>query len=1237
MRFSAPAAALLAASVVLAQPTGTSPLSPPQNGPRHADPTWHALTHATVHVSPSQTLEDATVVVRDGRIVSVGAGDSPAGARAWDCTGLHVYPGFIDAYVEIDSPRPSASAPGAHWNSRVTPQRSALDGPPLDEATAGSLRKLGFTAAVISPRGGVFRGSSALVSLATPAGDSAADRPPVYVPLVYQSASFETSGFGPGDEYPDSQMGAIALLRQTLSDERWQRGARQGGATIPPNALDGLLPWRGVDGLASATPVKDARLQSPPAVPLLFDCGDELQVLRAMKVAAEFSRAPVILGSGSEFKRLAAIEAAGKPVFIEPLNFPKAPDVAGVGKAEAVDLRELMTWEQAPTNPRRLRQAGIQVALTTARLRDRGEFAGNLKKAIRHGLSPADALAGVTTVPAMLAGAGDLGQVKEGMRANLVIADGDLFAAADRKVGDEKPKSDGAKPEEPKEGDAKAEDGAKGGDKKDAKIRDVWIDGVRHEINAAPDETAVGKWVVTEADGQAVPEADALRIIIDDKNAVTLQLGEKKVKATGVRVLRGRIDYVYDAKDLGGEGTVADQATIQDKEMIGVTQRADGTLRRWKAKYAGEPPKESPRATRAGGGLAGAWVFVTYDGEAVAPEQQGTVAISADSEVTVTGKGKDVWWSPPEQVTPTEVKVEGDTVSFRWDLTPWGGEVLQLSATRTGDTLAGSLVGTTSNVRRTWEARRESPAQPDKAADPKPKEPEEERADKPDPTKDIPEVIAYPFGPYGATELPPQERIVVTNATIWTSGPQGTLRDAALVIADGKIVFVGPAASLPRVDGSQRTIDAAGKHVTAGLIDCHSHTGVSGSVNEGSQACTAEVRIQDVTDPDAINWYRQLAGGLTVANTLHGSANPIGGQNQVNKIRWGARAPDDMHFEGAQPGIKFALGENVKRSRSSSNTRYPDTRMGVESSIRDRFTAAREYAAARGAWEASDKSGEEPRRDLELDALAEILAGERLVHCHSYRQDEILMLARLSVDFGFRIGTFQHGLECYKVADAVRESSRGASIFSDWWAYKVEVQDAIPQAGPILLEQGVVVSYNSDSDELARRMNVEAAKAVKYGGVKPEEALKFVTINPAIQLNIADRVGSLEVGKDADFVIWSGDPLSALSRCEATYIDGREYFSLERDAAAREKIAAERKRLIQKVLAEGKPSPGGAAAREGGGAGPPGGRRRPPSTAERAAVAVERYFMERLNRGLGEDACGECGMELRHAVEEGTR
>lgn len=377
---------------------------------------------------------------------------------------------------------------------------------------------------------------------------------------------------------------------------------------------------------------------------------------------------------------------------------------------------------------------------------------------------------------------------------------------------------------------------------------------------------------------------------------------------------------------------------------------------------------------------------------------------------------------------------------------------------------------------------------------------------------------------------------------------------------------VGPGLKAP---AGAVIIDAAGKHITPGLIDAHSHSGIDGGVNEATEAVTAEVRIGDVIDSYDIAFYRELAGGLTVAHLLHGSANPIGGQDAVVKLRWGL-LPEAMKIADAPPGIKFALGENVKQSNWGDRftTRYPQTRMGVEKIIRDRFLAAQDYQKAWQRYNALKKKREviPPRRDLELEALAEILERKRFIHCHSYRQDEILMLTRLAEEFGFKIAAFQHVLEGYKVAEALAKNGFGASTFSDWWAYKFEVYDAIPYNGALMHKVGVIVSYNSDSGELARRMNTEAAKAVKYGGVAGEEALKFVTLNPAIQLGIDHRVGSLEPGKDADFVIWSGHPLSTYSVCEQTWIDGRKYFDRERDRELRQWVQQERARLVQKYL-----------------------------------------------------------------------
>ena len=421
----------------------------------------------------------------------------------------------------------------------------------------------------------------------------------------------------------------------------------------------------------------------------------------------------------------------------------------------------------------------------------------------------------------------------------------------------------------------------------------------------------------------------------------------------------------------------------------------------------------------------------------------------------------------------------------------------------------------------------------------------------------------YPAGGFGVAGTPQSPIVLVRGATVWTSTAEGRIEDADLLVRAGRIEAIGVGLDAPR---DAVVVDATGKHVTAGLIDAHSHTGISRGVNESGSAVTIEVRIADVLDPTDIGIYRELAGGLTTANVLHGSANPMGGQNQIIKLRWGSDAAG-LKFDGAPAGVKFALGENVKQSNwgDQFTTRYPQTRMGVEEIIRDTLIAAQRYGELRAT---TDRRLPPVRRNLRLDAALEIFAGEREVHIHAYRQDEILAFVRLAQEYELNVAAFQHVLEGYKVADAIAEIGAGASMFSDWWAYKAEVWDAIPYNGALMQAAGVVVSFNSDDDELATRLNTEAAKAVKYGGLSEEEALAFVTLNPALQLGVADRVGSLEPGKDADFVIWSGPPLSAFSRAEQTWIDGRKYFDIELDRALADAALAERARLIQKILAE---------------------------------------------------------------------
>ncbi|MBT8268079.1 MAG: amidohydrolase family protein [Bacteroidia bacterium] len=422
---------------------------------------------------------------------------------------------------------------------------------------------------------------------------------------------------------------------------------------------------------------------------------------------------------------------------------------------------------------------------------------------------------------------------------------------------------------------------------------------------------------------------------------------------------------------------------------------------------------------------------------------------------------------------------------------------------------------------------------------------------------DSPNVIpvSYPNGAYGFYQMPKQETLLFKNATVWTNESDGILENTDVLIKDGKISKVGQNLS----DRNAEVIDATGKHITAGIIDEHSHIAAS-SVNEGGHNSSAEVTIEDAIDPEDVDIYRNLAGGVTSMQILHGSANPIGGRSAIIKLKWGESA-ENLINKNAPKFIKFALGENVKQSNWQSFNRFPQSRMGVEQLYVDYFSRAKAYDEAK-------KSGKPYRKDIEMEVLAEIINKERFISCHSYVQSEINMLMKVADQFNFNINTFTHILEGYKVADKMAEHGVGGSTFSDWWAYKFEVNDAIPQNAAIMHNAGVVTAINSDDGEMSRRLNQEAAKSVKYGGVSEEDAWKFVTLNPAKLLHIDNRVGSIKEGKDADVVLWSGHPMSIYTKAEKTIIEGVTYFDIEEDKRLREVIKRDKNKLITMMLAE---------------------------------------------------------------------
>ncbi|HMO61571.1 MAG TPA: amidohydrolase family protein [Ferruginibacter sp.] len=451
--------------------------------------------------------------------------------------------------------------------------------------------------------------------------------------------------------------------------------------------------------------------------------------------------------------------------------------------------------------------------------------------------------------------------------------------------------------------------------------------------------------------------------------------------------------------------------------------------------------------------------------------------------------------------------------------------------------------GTGENNSGKWISWMATPIAPQQSSD-------SSRRKKKDADKILAEVV-YPFTGYGTATPVKPETILIKNTTVWTSEKEGKLLNTDVLVKNGKIAAIGKNLS----DAAATVIDGTGRHLTAGIIDEHSHIAIAGGVNECSQSVTSETRVADVLNPDDVSLYRHLSGGVTSTHLLHGSCNTIGGQTQLIKIRWGANA-EQLKFTGWDPFIKFALGENVKRSSTQGNNRFPDTRMGVEQVLTDAFVKAVAYM----------KEGPGKRKDLKMEALVEILNKKRFITCHSYVQSEINMMLKVAEKFGFTLNTFTHILEGYKVADKMKAHGAAASTFSDWWTYKMEVLDAIPQNAYIMQQVGLNVAINSDDAEMATRLNQEAAKSVKYGGMDELEALKMVTINPAAMLHVADRTGSIKVGKDADLVLWTDEPLSIYAKAEKTIVDGAIYFDRQKDALLKESIAKEKARLVQKMI-----------------------------------------------------------------------
>lgn len=980
-RLSKLALALAAAlpAVVLASQTTTV------QGLHDNSSTFVALQNATIVTEPGKQLNNATLVIRNGRIVAIERNNqAPAGARVIDLSGHVIYPGFIDAYSNYGvtaaaeaTRRGPRSAPPVYSNKReggnaandaIHAQRHWVDTVATDAKAARDYISQGFTAVQSARLDGIFQGQAVTVSLADKIANDV-----VYNPQAKHFGSFDKGSSV--QQYPSSLMGSIALIRQTLSDANWYEQAYGKNAHNGPVEYNAAL----------------ANLAALEQEGMVFKVNDDKSLLRAHDVFSSFSVPVTFVGSGYEYARLEAIKATNSRLIL-PLNFPAAPEVAGIDDHLDVSLADLRHWERAPGNAAALAAANIDFSFTLHELKKADDFWPNLRKAVQHGLSKDRALAALTTVPATIAGVADkAGKLAPGYMADFVIADGDLFTQGT--------------------------------------IKSVWLQG--HEVELKPLRRAIFDGTFSATVG-----TQPMTLSISDGQRISGELSQADHKAK-----------IRDAK--------------RDDESLQFVVDAEFN------------------------GMAGAWRMRL--------QQQSATGYAG---LAVAPNGQELAFTATLEAAPAA-------------------------------------------------------------------------AEKTTPAVNYVSKVTFPNVAFGLPNIPERQNLHIKNATVWTADAQGILENADILVRNGNFERIGTNLRTP---SGYQVIDATGLHVTPGIIDEHSHIAIDNGVNEGSEAITSEVRIGDVVNPDDIHIYRSLAGGTTMAQLLHGSANPIGGQAQVIKLRWGGTA-SDLKFDAAPPSIKFALGENVKQSNWGNNfsVRYPQTRMGVETVMRDGFTAAREYQQRLAAYNKLSRAEKAkvapPRPDYRLDTLIEILDSKRFVHAHSYVQSEILMLLRLAEEFDFTITTFTHILEGYKVASEMAKHGAGASSFADWWAYKFEVYDAIPQNACLMAEKGVLTSINSDSNDLQRRLNTEAAKSVTYCGMDPHEALQMVTLNPAKQLKVDQYVGSISAGKHADFVLWNANPLSAYAQPQQTWINGRKYFDRELDQQLRVSVAAEKQALMQKLLA----------------------------------------------------------------------
>jgi imidazolonepropionase-like amidohydrolase len=967
----------------------------PDNGVKESNPYRVLFTNATIYVSPNEKLDNANILIEGSRIVEVSTkAIKDNKAITYDFKGKTIVPAFIELNSNIGLPKPGENNfsirtnsgnnnQGAfYWNDAVHPEFEAATNYQIDSKSNENLVKMGFGFALSHLQDGIVRGSGTLVSL----GNQNSNK------QILSTSPGQFYSFSKGSSnlnYPSSQMGSIALLRQALYDLKYYSSQQ----TKEERSIS-LEKWN-----------------SQLTLPAFFQSTEKWEILRAAKIANEFNLKFNYLGSGNEYavaKDLKKLDAS----FIVPLNFPESYEVKDPYVSRQIPLSDLKHWELAPANAKLLRDQGITICFTTNGLKSSDQFWINLRKALKRGLKIEDALAALTTQPALiLKASSEMGTLEKGKYASFSIYSSDPFLA-------------------------------------EGKLLESWILGERNVISEVPSIDINGKYNFNLEENKYSVEITGSPEKPQGKVQTFKTLINKETNAKKVDTIYQKAAIIRTQTDITFQFNLADDLYSGSVSLHGKIGAVGGV----------------------------------FEGDGLLPN------------------GKWIKWAG--------IRLEKDKSEKKT-------EAFQL------DTTFSSL---------TW----------------------------------------FPNMAFGLDSLPKKQVYVIKNVTLWTNEKDGVLKNANVVVENGKIFAVNPV-NFPK---NATLIDGTGKHLTTGIIDEHSHIAISKGVNESGQAITAEVSIGDVVNPDDINIYRQLAGGVTAAQLLHGSANPIGGQSGLIKLKWG-HSPEQMLIPNAPKFIKCALGENVKQANWGDNNRFrfPQTRMGVEQVFYDGFLRAKAY---KKEWEdyrdaLKNKNPKkpvpiEPRRDLELDILLEILEKQRFITCHSYVQSEINMLMHVADSFGFNVNTFTHILEGYKLADKMKKHGAGGSTFSDWWAYKYEVNEAIPQNAKMMTDQGVVVAINSDDAEMGRRLNQEAAKSVKYGGMSEEEAWKLVTLNPAKLLHLDDRMGSVKAGKDADLVLWSDNPLSINAKVELTMVDGMILYNASENEKLAQRNVSERARIINKML-----------------------------------------------------------------------